>query len=168
MRRAVVLCMLLLAVTVPVHAHHAAEHGAAVRADSTDAQHIARVMKQQFDRPEAPLTVVPVTIEGEHAMAGWLQDARGGRALLRRVQGDWMIVVCGGNGLLDAATLRDAGLTSASATRLVKRVKTAEGRLPKAQAQKLGLFEGVVKIGAQGHGSHGAAADSSGTHEQHH
>jgi len=31
----------------------------------TSAQAIEHVMKAQFDKPEAPLTVVPVTIEGD-------------------------------------------------------------------------------------------------------
>lgn len=73
--------VLFLASTTSAHEKPAA-HG-------TSAQAIEQVMKAQFDKPEAPLTVVPVTVEGDYAIAGWIQHDRGGRALLKAEGGNW-------------------------------------------------------------------------------
>ena len=42
----------------------------------SEAQSIEHVLKALFEKPEAPLKVSPVSIEGEYAVAGWLQDPR--------------------------------------------------------------------------------------------
>ena len=41
------------------------------------AEHITHVMKAQFDTPENPLTVEPVTVGGDFAVAGWRQGDKG-------------------------------------------------------------------------------------------
>jgi hypothetical protein len=126
----------------------------------TSAQAIEHVMKAQFDKPEAPLTVVPVTIEGDYAIAGWIQKDRGGRALLKAEGGKWTIRVCAGDGLLRVSTLEMAGVSGPIAKRLAEKVAAAEKRLPVDQVKKFSLFEGVLKIEAgsqHGHGhSHGS------------
>ena len=63
-----------------------------------DAQ-IVTVLRSSFDRPEAPLSVAPVVVVGDHAIAGWVQDKRGGRALMRKVRGAWTIHLCSGDPL---------------------------------------------------------------------
>lgn len=52
-----------------------------------DAGAIRHVMMATFDKPEAPLTVDPVTVRGDLTVAGWAQGDMGGRALLRREEG---------------------------------------------------------------------------------
>ncbi len=143
--------LLPAALVLPAHAH---EKSAAPR---TGAQAIEHVMKAQFDRPDAPLTVVPVTIDGDYAIAGWIQQDKGGRALLKAKGGKWTIHVCAGDGLLQASTLEMAGIAAPAATRLIEKVVAAEKRLPTEQVKKFALFEGVVKIeGGSHHGhSHG-------------
>lgn len=69
------------------------------------AHHIIHVMKAQFDTPENPLTVDPVSIEGDFAVAGWSQGSKGGRALLKLVDGQWTIHLCAGAGLKQAQLL---------------------------------------------------------------
>jgi hypothetical protein len=51
-------------------------------------------MKGMFDTPENPLSVEPVVVLGDNAIAGWVQGERGGRALLWRVDGQWEIRLC--------------------------------------------------------------------------
>ena len=45
------------------------------------AHHIMHVLKAQFDTPENPLTVEPVSIEGDFAVAGWSQGGKGGQCI---------------------------------------------------------------------------------------
>jgi hypothetical protein len=52
--------------------------------DHTAEATIKALMAAQFDRPEQRLMVNPVVVEGDHAIAGWVQGDMGGRALLRR------------------------------------------------------------------------------------
>jgi hypothetical protein len=130
----------------------------------TSAQAIEHVMKAQFDKPEAPLTVVPVTIEGDYAIAGWIQKDRGGRALLKAEGGKWTIRVCAGDGLLRVSTLEMAGVSGPIAKRLAEKVAAAEKRLPVDQVKKFSLFEGVLKIEA---GSQHGNGHSHGSGQRH-
>jgi hypothetical protein len=125
-------------------------------AHESDAHQIEHSMKRQFDRPDAPLKVAPVTIVGEHAVAGWTQQARGGRALLHKDKAGWSITLCAGDGLLQTEVLASAGVPAAQARQLATAVAAAEARLPAAQRQLFASFEGVVKVQA-GHG-HAPAA----------
>jgi hypothetical protein len=130
----------------------------------TSAQAIEHVMKAQFDKPEAPLTVVPVTVEGDYAIAGWIQKDRGGRALLKAEGGKWTIRVCAGDGLLRVSTLEMAGVSGPIAKRLAEKVAAAEKRLPVDQVKKFSLFEGVLKIEA---GSQHGNGHSHGSGQRH-
>jgi hypothetical protein len=145
------ILLLPAALVPPAHAH---EQSAAPH---SGAQAIAHVMKAQFDRPDAPLKVVSVTVDGDHAMAGWIQQDKGGRALLKAQGGKWTIHVCGGDGLLQASALEMAGIAAPAAKRLIQKVVAAEKRLPADQLKKLALFEGMVKIEGGSHHGHGAA-----------
>jgi periplasmic copper chaperone A len=149
----------LMMATLPT-AHAAPPQGAPTGAQApADAHQIEHVMKAQFDKPEAPLQVAPVTVEGGFALAGWIQGDKGGRAFLRKADGKWSIAVCGGDGLKDAKNLVSAGMPPATASRLVKRTQEAEKKLPAERVKMFALFDGMLKIdpAAQGpHGPHGA------------
>ncbi|QKE61909.1 copper uptake system-associated protein [Aquipseudomonas campi] len=119
---------------------------AAWAADGDDRQAIEHLMKHTWERPDAVLDVGPVTVEGEHAVAGWTQDARGGRALLRRDGETWKVLLCAGDGLLDVATLRDAGLSAAQAASLNQAVRAAEATQPAARVKQFALFKGTVRV----------------------
>jgi curli biogenesis system outer membrane secretion channel CsgG len=123
-----------------------------------DAQAIEHNMKKLFDKPDAPLAVAPVIIEGDYAMAGWIQSGKGGRALLKKEKGQWSIQVCGGDGLKKVSALSQTGMPSATAERLVAKVQTAEAKLSADQLKKLSMFDGIVKVEPATHGAHGAHA----------
>ena len=112
----------------------------------TDEQSIEGVMKKLFDKPTAPLKVAFISIDGDYALAGWIQDQRGGRALLKKVKSQWSIEVCGGDGLKQAATLAMTGMPPAAANRLAAKLTAAEKKLPAEQVKKFALFEGMVKV----------------------
>ncbi len=145
----------LLAWATPLHASN--DHKPVAAHPANDAQAVVRVMKKQFDQPQSPLKVAPVVVEADWALAGWLQDARGGRALLQKRHGQWVIVVCGGDGLREVDALTQTGMTTEMATALTKKLATAESRLPAATLKKFASFEGMLRVdGAGGHGAHGA------------
>jgi hypothetical protein len=115
-------------------------------------------MKQQFDRPDAPLTVDPVAVVGSYAVASWTQASKGGRALLQRDKDRWVISVCGGDGLTRADVLQTTGMGADVAQKLAKAVTAAEAKLGADKRKLFASFEGMVKVDA--------AADQ-GRHSQH-
>lgn len=122
----------------------------AAAADDTAA--ITHLLKAQFDRPEAPLQVRPVVVQGQHAVAGWQQGDRGGRALLQRdgaALGGWAITLCAGDGLRQATVLQQAGVPQRDAQALQAAVAQAEQRLPASERQRLSTFEGVMRVQGQ-------------------
>ena len=136
-------CLYAWAMSVP-HAHA-----------EPDPQAIAHAMKKVFDQPGAPLQVAPVAVEGDYAVAGWLQDKRGGRALLQKRHGQWAIVVCGGDGLKQAPTLKQTGMSSDTAQRLAQKVAQAESRLPAQTLNRFASFEGMLRFdGTAAHSHH--------------
>ena len=152
----------LLAWATPVHASN--DHKPVAAHPANDAKAVVRVMKKQFDQPQSPLKVAPVVVEADWALAGWLQDARGGRALLQKRHGQWVIVVCGGDGLREVEALKQTGMTTEMATALTKKLATAESRLPAATLKKFASFEGMLRV--DGDGGHGAQG-SHGAHSAH-
>jgi copper(I)-binding protein len=130
-------------------------------AGGTDAEQIEALLMAQFDRPEAPLTVAPITIQGKVAVAGWSQDGKGGRAFLRKDEMGWFVELCAGESLVQPATFVSMGLNSAEAQSLAAAVNGAERSAGADLIGQLNSFEGTVIIGrnaTDGHGhGHGAA-----------
>ena len=136
------------------HGHdHGDGHGAAAPAmtgdDPTD---IEVLLKAQFDTPESPLTVAPITVQGDVAIAGWSQDGRGGRAFLRKDAEGWFVELCSGAGLMLPATLQGLGLTPADAETLLVAARAAEETLGTEAIQRFDSFDGTLMIGRAGHG----------------
>ncbi|WP_051258919.1 copper uptake system-associated protein [Chitinibacter tainanensis] len=114
-----------------------------------DIEDIRHGMQQQWEKPDAPLTVKPVVVVGDAALAGWLQGERGGRAVLRKQHGQWQTQLCAG--ALSSDLLRQAGISVSSAQQLLKKLNQAEASLSSAERQQLDSFVGVVKMDGKGH-----------------
>jgi hypothetical protein len=124
-------------------------HGQAAQKDPDAIRH---ALMATFDRPQARLRVDPIVIQGDSAVAGWIQGERGGRALLKRKtdgQG-WEITMCAGDGLKDAAFLRESGLTDADAKSLAASLASAESTLGAAELARFSSFDGIVRMGPNG------------------
>ena len=80
------------------HGHGNTGHDAAApdTTGMTDPDAVTAVMMAQFDTPENPLTVDPISVQGDVAIAGWAQGDKGGRAFLRNGDMGWSIEVCAG------------------------------------------------------------------------
>lgn len=126
-----------------------------------DKHAIIHLMKSMFDTPETPLTVDPVVIVGDNAIAGWVQGGKGGRALLWRSGGEWQIRLCSGDGLKDPQLLEKANIPAADAKALITGLSAAEAALDPSVLAKFASFEGTMMIepgaGHQAH-QHGTAA----------
>lgn len=117
---------------------------------AADADQITAVMKGQFDQPDRPLQVGPVSVEGNFAISGWTQGEAGGRALLQRMRDRWQITLCAGDALLQPATLEGAGLAADATARLLQKVRSAEAALTASRRQQFARFRGAVAMGHAG------------------
>lgn len=128
-------------------AHGHGGHDMAATVDQTgmaDPDAIVAVMKAQFDTPENPLTVTPVVVEGDHALASWEQDGKGGRALLRKGGMGWEIVLCGGEDLRMPTFLGQHGVSDAD--KLSALFNAQEDKLGSDKVALYSTFEGVVMV----------------------
>lgn len=128
-------------------------------AHATDDEHaITHLMKSMFDQPDNPLAVSPVVVRGNDAIADWIQGDKGGRALLWRVNGQWQIRLCSGDGLKNPKLLEDANISPENARALLHDLAAAESKLAPEIISKLASFEGTMMIepGAAHH-KHGTA-----------
>lgn len=120
---------------------------------------IATVLKKQFEKPDAPLRVEPIVVEGDYAVAGWSQGGRGGRAFLQKDKAQWFISICGGSGLTKADVLQSIGMKNDASVRLAHALQIAENKLGADKRKLFDGFEGMLKIDpAQDHAGHAAHA----------
>ena len=127
-------------------------------AGGTDAEQIEAVLMAQFDSPEAPLTVSPITIQGQVAVAGWSQQGKGGRAFLRKDDMGWFVELCAGKSLVQPTTFVSMGLTRAEAESLAAAVNGAERSAGADLIGRLNAFEGTVLVGRSATDGHGHGA----------
>lgn len=142
---------------------HAAQHAhmqaPAAAANTTPQAAIEAKMKSVFDKPNALLTVGPVTVQGERAVAGWQQAGKGGRAFLSLVDGAWTITHCAGKELTQASVLEKLGMASAPALSLATAVKQSESGATPSSIAKMNAFKGLVPVeGKASHGQHAGHA----------
>jgi len=134
--------------------HDAEGHAAAAPAMTGDALvDIEALLKAQFDTPENPLTVAPITVQGDVALAGWSQNGMGGRAFLRQDDMGWFVELCAGKGLLMPDMLTGLGLAEADAASLLAAVTEAEAALGPDAIALFDSFDGELFIGRAGHGA---------------
>lgn len=128
---------------------HAAAAAVAQPADPQTA--IPLVMKAMFEKEGAPLTVEPVSVAGDWAVAGWAQSGNGGRALLKKGGKGWAVHLCSGEGIRTLEGLKAAGIPAAEAEKLAAGIKTAEAKLGPERIALYDSFEGTVMMGEDGH-----------------
>lgn len=153
-----VFCAASLVFSAPAYTADVASDGA-----------IRHLLMQTFDRPDDRLTVDPVVVVDDRAVAGWSQGEMGGRALLRHVAGKgWLIEFCSGDALKQAETLHHLGASPEQAKALADNLAKAEAALSPARLELLARFEGMVKMDESGahppvaHGDHAHDAAQNG------
>lgn len=119
-----------------------------------DADQIRALIGTTWDKPGSKVAIDPVVISGHHAIASWTQGPHGGRALLRRDDKGWSVVLCSGDPLKEARWLAEAGVPPSDASRLATDLAAAEARVPPERRTKFSLFEGVVQGDGTEHAPH--------------
>ena len=109
-------------------------------ADAPDTQRIRTLLSSTFDKPGSKVVAEPVVVNGSHAIASWTQGETGGRALLRKDKGKWVLVACSGDGLKEADTLETAGIERGAAKALAKQLAVAESKVPAERRKRFSLF----------------------------
>ncbi len=108
----------------------------------SDEKSIRHILLSTWDKPEAPLQINYVAVVSNHALAGWTQGTRGGRALMfKQASGEWMVQACGGDGLKEIKTLEQSDIASADAKALAERANVAEKTLPDTTRKLLSTFD---------------------------
>ena len=115
---------------------------------------IRDLLSHTWDKPNAKLTVNPVVVEGNYAIADWLQNDKGGRALLVKSNNAWQVMMCGGDGLKSEAALVGSGLSKDAAKKMVVALVSAEKNLPADTLKKLASFGNVVSVKDDAHNQH--------------
>ncbi|MBG0810988.1 copper uptake system-associated protein [Methylosinus sp. H3A] len=124
--------------------------GVAAAGSAEDETAVKHLLMQSFDRPDAPLAVDPIVLDGDIAIADWAQGEQGGRALLRRKDGKWEISLCAGDALKQSAALEKLGLARPRAQALAASLAAAERRLSPALLERMSRFDGVVAVDSAG------------------
>ena len=135
--------------------HATMDHANMSHATGSDAEQITSMLKHTFDRPDAPLTVEPVVISGDWAVAGWAQDGRGGRGLMKKDAQGWFVLMCSGAAFRQADKLIAAGVPHHDAMAIAAGLDEQESGLGAAATALFDGFEGMVDVGRSGHHGHG-------------
>jgi hypothetical protein len=115
---------------------------------------IRTLIGKTWDKPDAKVEIDPVVIAGTHAVAGWTQGQRGGRALLRKRDASWGVVLCSGDPLRHAAALIEAGVPEAEAQALASGLAAAEQQTDPQRVKLFSTFEGVMRMDDEHSGNH--------------
>jgi hypothetical protein len=113
---------------------------------TADESAISKLLHTTFDRPEAPLTIAPIVVAENHAIAGWIQGDMGGRALLRKKGQSWSLILCAGDEIKSRDALAKAGIPVQDAVALERDLAASEGKLPPPHVAMFSRFEGVLMM----------------------
>jgi hypothetical protein len=115
-------------------------------AETGDPASIGQLLRGMFDRPGDVLSVGPVVVSGDHAIADWTQGEMGGRALLRRSHGSWAVTLCAGDAIKSSEALKTAGVPQPDAIHLAQALASAESTVAPERLAMFARFEGLVTM----------------------
>lgn len=124
---------------------------AAAQTPSQEATSIRHLLHSMYDKPGSNLVLDPVVIQGDVAIVGWTQGEMGGRAFLRQKNGEWVLVLCSGDGIKSAAALETLGLTKAEAAALLGSLAEAESRINPRRRAMFSHFSGTILMDTASH-----------------
>ena len=114
--------------------------GALLAETSTDEAQIQAVIGKTYDKPNNKVNTTPISVIDDFAVADWTQGDRGGRALMKRINGNWEILACGNDGLKDTKSLVKAGMSEMTASGIVKKLSDLEKSEDPKRLAKFNLF----------------------------
>lgn len=117
--------------------------------DRTDISAIEALMRATWDRPDAPLTVGPIAVDSDFAIADWTQGHMGGRALLTKRDGTWRVILCAGDGIRNETGLVSVGIPGRTATALARELAELERDAEPERLAAMARFAGIVRMDEQ-------------------
>ncbi len=118
--------------------------GCGIANPAVDEGRIRDATEAHFGSRLVPIDIGPVVISGDHAIADWTQGAFGGRALFERVDHGWMLLLCSGDSIRQAANLERAGVPQFNASWIANRLAEAEAALPPQRLARMKRFVGTA------------------------
>ena len=106
----------------------------------TDEAQIQAVIGKTYDKQNNKVNTTPVSVADDFAIADWTQGERGGRALMKRINGNWEILACGNDGLKDTKSLIKAGMNEKTASTVIKKLTNLEKSEDPKRLAKFNLF----------------------------
>ncbi len=107
---------------------------------------IETAVKAQWDKPNHPIRVPVIVMQGDYAIADWIQEPRGGRALLRHNQKNWQTLLCGDADMKQISSLVSAGVPREDAERLSVALEKEEKKLTITDKSLINSFKGIVDL----------------------
>ena len=101
---------------------------------------IQNLIGKTYDKPNNKVQTQPVVVEGNYAIADWIQGERGGRALLKRENEKWAVMLCAGKGLTNHKDIEHVNIPYKTAILLEKKLLNAEQKVPLKVRNKFDLF----------------------------
>lgn len=144
--------------------------------NSDDQKNIRALINTTYDQPQKPVVIDPIVVQGQHAVASWIQQDKGGRVVLfRNTEGNWEIVLCSGKAVTEAEFLAATGISQTDADALAKKLIAAELTMDKEKIALFDSFNGVVRGAHQAghdvhakHDTHAEHNDAHGGHDKNH
>jgi len=134
---------------------HSDNSGSASPTVHNDAHAIRAIINTTYDTPENKVTINPVVVEGDHAVASWIVAEKGGRVVMFRTPNNkWEIVLCSGKVVKEEKFLKETGIPDISARKLAINLAKEEAKLPAATIALFDSFSAIVR------GAHHSRNDS--------
>lgn len=149
---ALFFCALLMLAPIAT-AQHATADSQSQRMTASDLEQIHGFMRKTWHSSEHPLRLGPSHIAGDFAVADWWHQGKGGRAVFKRSNQQWQLILCGGAGILQSSLWQQLGLTTSAADEFVLAISTAEHSLNVPDKALLNAFGVTVTMQAE-HAQH--------------
>mgnify|MGYP000722368280 CR=1 FL=1 len=112
-----------------------------------DLARIDGLLRTTFETETGTLSLNPILIAGDHAMVGWVQDGRGGRAILSKdSHGVWTINLCGGAMIKGREAFEALGLPATDATHMAAEQEIEEAKLDQRTIALMDSFGSTVFV----------------------
>ncbi|WP_051685638.1 copper uptake system-associated protein [Rheinheimera texasensis] len=145
---ALFFCGLFMLAPIATAQHVAADSHSQSMA-GTDLEQIHGFMRKTWHSSEHPLRLGPTHIAGDFAVADWWHQGKGGRAVFKRSNQQWQLILCGGAGILQSTLWQQLGLTPSAAAEVVDALQHAEQSVSVADKALLDAFGATVTMQAE-------------------
>lgn len=120
----------------------------------TDTAHevaISETIKKQWNKPNQPVLVPAIAYSRDFAVADWIQEPRGGRALLRQISGQWQTLVCGDAQVKSKHQLIKLGVPLEDAQVIVTSLEKQEAAMTLSDLTTINSYVGMLDLLANPH-----------------